>query len=188
MVVEVLQSKNALASVMVIILYRFKVTSTFLCLPPFFIQLFHLESLSPFSSFVYLSCFWIFLSFNHDCELRLCETFAFFFYFHLSFLNLGHLYSTIRFHLLFSAILIVPFCLLFCTLSFLLHRLSSSIPPNLLLFCLLFRFLTSFLKRTLPILVSTITVITFYWMWRYFTHTPVPWPLSSSFLLLYRCK
>ncbi len=69
------------------------------------------------------------LSFYHDCELRLCETLAFFFYSHLSFWNLRHLYSTIRFHPLFGTILIVPFWLLFRTFSFLLHRLSSSIPP-----------------------------------------------------------
>ena len=43
------------------------------------VRLFLLKSWSPFSSFVYLSCFWISLSFYHDCGLRLCDSFLCFY-------------------------------------------------------------------------------------------------------------
>ena len=79
-----------------------------------------------------------------------------------------HLYSTIWFHPLFAIILIVPFCLL----SY---------------FLLLFYYI-AYPHRFHPLLV-TITVTTLYWMWQHFTHSPVSWPLSSSFhLLLYMVR
>ena len=104
-------------------------TISFLYPPPFFFQL---SSCVMEESFLLLCLPLLFLNLSAStmiCELRLCETFASFFYSHLSFWNFGRLYLTIRFHLLFSTILLIPFCPLFRTFSFLLHRLFPSIPP-----------------------------------------------------------
>ncbi len=100
-------------------------------------SLYILESRSLFSSFVYLSCFWISLSFYHYCGHRLCETFASFSYFCLPFWNLCSLYltilpelltSTCPFHSLFSRLFTVFF--LYFPLTFWnLSCLTSSIPP-----------------------------------------------------------
>ncbi len=105
----------------------------------FFPQLFHFfishlsfsalsSRWSPFSSIVYLSCYWIFLSFYHDCWLRLCETLPSFSTFTFLFETFFEVFT--QFDSTCFLQLIVSFCLLFRTFSFfLLHRLSSSIPP-----------------------------------------------------------
>ncbi len=59
-------------------LLPFPWTISALSYPPPILQLFLLESWSPYSSsFVYLSCFWVSLPFYHDHELLLYETLPF---------------------------------------------------------------------------------------------------------------